>query len=94
MKGCSLRQREVGAAARTRDSLGAVRLAGLGLAGDDAVVAHRCIANCAEFPAANSEGNSLSDRFEMLAEVDYQHFTGLIQSSLTLCVRRLMFSHS
>ena len=43
-------KREVGAAARTRDRLSAVRFAGLGPAGDDAVVAHRCIANCTEFP--------------------------------------------
>jgi hypothetical protein len=43
-------EREVGAAARTRDRLSAVRFAGLGPARDDAVVAHRCIANCVEFP--------------------------------------------
>jgi len=40
-------------------------------------------ANWLNLSAANSEVNSLSDRFEMLAEIDCSHFTGTIQISLT-----------
>jgi hypothetical protein len=43
------------------------------------------------FSAANSAANSLSDRFEMLAEIDCLHFTGTIQISLTSRVRRSFF---
>ena len=42
-------KREARTAAGTRDRLSAVRFAGLGPVGDDAVVAHRCVRQLAEF---------------------------------------------
>ena len=73
-------KREARTAAGTRDRLSAVRFAG---PGDDAIWLIDVSGNWLNFSAANSEANSLSDRFEMLAEIDGSHFTETIQISLT-----------